>query len=103
MGGPYVDRGMGMIDASGGAEVDMDAAAAAAVQALKAAGYAVVKLPESSHTDDSDTVFWGDSIPVRVRWSNDIVVDNSVWIRSGEARSLAAALLAAADAAEASR
>lgn len=72
--------------------------------ALKTAQIAVVELPEpSSQTyDESDVaLFTSESgSPIRVRWCKQVIY-GSDWLTPSEARSDAAALLAAADAAEA--
>lgn len=72
------------------------------LEALKAAGYAVMELPKPSEPDDEGytTQFYAgaDCSYVRVRWSKDIVADG-LWYRSAAARDLGAALIAAAEAA----
>jgi hypothetical protein len=76
-----------------------------ALDALKAAGYAVVELPKPAEDVDKGYLahFFAPANGnwVRLRWSKDIVVDGN-WYRPDEARDVAAALLAAVEAAEAS-
>lgn len=70
---------------------------------LKAAGYAVVELPKpAAEVGEGYLAHFfapANGNSVSLRWSKDIVVDGN-WYRPDEARDVAAALLAAADAAE---
>lgn len=107
MGGPYVDRDMSMIDSSG-SEVDMAAAAKAVLGALRAAGFAVTKLPD---VDDDHPEVIAPSWSVREEPGQPMRIQSAT-ARNGvveleceakfqvlppsEARNLAAALLAAA-------
>jgi hypothetical protein len=85
----------------GGCDASRDASAAAILAALKAAGYEVVQLPEPTrHTDNTaqwDGMYWS------VIRNVGVVISDVAHLQSfgpDEACSLAAALLAAANAAE---
>ena len=77
--------------------------ATAVVAALRAAGYSIVALPPPAKDlwDESDVaLFQAESCtPIRVHWSGQVIY-GSDWLNPSEARSDAAALLAAADLAE---
>ena len=70
---------------------------------LEAAGYAIVALPPPAKDlwDESDVaLFHAESCtPIRLHWSGQVIY-GSDWLNPSEARSDAAALLAAADLAE---
>lgn len=75
-----------------------------ALTALKMSGYAITKLPDPSDQlwDEGDEALFASTsgTPVRVTWSKQVVYD-TCWLHPSEARSDAAALLAAANVAEA--
>lgn len=69
--------------------------------ALRAAGYAVVELPQANSFDAWPVIFGGEIEDVYGKTNGDVVISGVETMSSNEARSLAVALLAAADVAEA--
>lgn len=117
MGGPYVDRDMGMIDASG-SEVDMKRAVEHILAALKAARIECVELKSPDDEETGLAQEWATSSALCARrflgptgdpdriyvWDKAHAWDHGPDpITPTQARELAAALLSAADAAEASQ
>lgn len=86
----------GMANASG-----LAAHADYLLDALKAARYAVINLPVASSLDAWPVEFAGESKEVYGKTNGDVVISGVDTMSSANARWLAAALLAAAEAAEA--